>query len=320
LRILVTGGAGFIGSHLVDRLCDDGHDVAVLDNLTTGKTANIEHRLDEVRFINGSILDAALVQDEIERVEAVFHLASAVGVKHILNAPLESMAVMTRGTENVLDACSRYWRPVLIASTSEVYGKSPKVPMSEDDDRVLGPTSLHRWSYSTAKALDEHLAFAHFDRGLPVVVVRYFNSYGPRIDPGGYGSVVAEFIRRAASGDPLPLVSGGRQTRCFTYVEDTVRGTIAALSTREAHGRVFNLGSTHETTIAELADTIRDLVGSSSAITEVTAEAYYGRGYDDTPRRVPDVSRARDVLGWAPEVSLDEGLRRTIEWWRKTYG
>src|SRR5688572_17586080 len=196
VRVLVTGGAGYIGSHLVDALCDAGHEVRVLDNLSTGKAANLEHRLDEVRLVNGSILDPALVDSEVEWAQLVFHLAAAVGVRHIVDDPLASTLTNTRGTEHVLASCFRYWRKAVIASTSEVYGKTSKVPMVEDDDRVLGPTSVHRWSYSTAKAIDEHLALAYSAHELPVVIVRYFNSYGPRLDERGYGSVVANFLRQ----------------------------------------------------------------------------------------------------------------------------
>ena len=182
MRVLVTGGAGFIGSHLVDALCDQGHEVRVLDNLSTGKIHNLEHRLDQVVFLNGSILEPALVEQQVQWSQLVLHLAAAVGVRHIVEQPLDSLLVNTRGTELVLAMCFRHWRKVLLASTSEVYGKTTQVPMQEDDERVLGPTTVHRWSYSTAKAIDEHLTFAYAAHGLPVVIVRYFNSYGPRLD------------------------------------------------------------------------------------------------------------------------------------------
>jgi UDP-glucose 4-epimerase len=320
MRVLVTGGAGFIGSHLVDALCDAGHDVSVLDNLTTGRADNLRACLDRVRFVNGSILDAALVEREVESVQLVFHLAAAVGVRHIVEDPLGSLLVNTRGTENVLSACFRYWRKVLVASTSEVYGKTSQVPMREDDDRVLGPTTVHRWSYSTAKAIDEHLAFAYSAQSLPVVIVRYFNAYGPRLDERGYGSVVANFLRQALAGQPLSVHGNGSQTRCFTYIDDTVRGTLRAGFTPEAEGRVINLGSTRETSIAELATMIRDTVGSSSPLAPTSYESYYGPGFEDTRRRVPDITRARDLLEWEPTTSLEDGLARTIEWWKATRG
>lgn len=320
MRTLVTGGAGYIGSHLVDRLCAEGHEVTVLDDLSTGKVANVSHRLASIRFVNGSILDPTLVDREVERAELVFHLAAAVGVRHIVESPLESLLVNTRGTEHVLTACSRHWRRVLLASTSEIYGHTSKIPMHEDDDRVLGPTSVHRWSYSTAKAVDEHLALAHGSRGLPVVIMRYFNSYGPRLDPRGYGSVVATFLRQALAGEPITVHGDGRQSRSFTFVDDTVSGTYLAGLSDAATGAVINLGSSRETTILELAEMIRVLVGSDSPVTSTSYESIYGPGFADTPRRVPDVSRAREILGWHPSVSLEDGLARTYEWWSTAFG
>lgn len=319
MRVLVTGGAGFIGSHLVDALCDDGHEVRVLDDMSTGRASNLEHRLDKIRLVNGSILDAELVDHEVENAEMVFHLAAAVGVRHIVDDPLASILTNTRGTEHVLAACFRYWRKVVVASTSEVYGKTPKVPMVEEDDRVLGPTQVHRWSYSTAKAIDEHLTLAYAAHRLPVVIVRYFNSYGPRIDERGYGSVVANFLRQALAGEPLTVHGDGSQSRCFTYIDDTVRGTLLAGFTPEAEGLVFNLGSTREITIREMAEMLRDAVGSTSEIVLTPYESYYGPGFEDTRRRVPDVTRAREVLAWEPEIALEDGINRTIEWWQKTH-
>lgn len=320
MRVLVTGGAGYIGSHLVDRLCDEGHEVSILDNLTTGKSRNIAHRLGDIRFINGSILDAPLVDREVERADLVFHLAAAVGVRHIVESPLESLLINTKGTEHVLASCFRYWRRVLLASTSEVYGRTSKIPMQEDDDRVLGPTTVHRWSYSTAKAIDEHLALAYHAHGLPVVIVRYFNSYGPRLDPKGYGSVVANFFRQALAGDPLTVHGDGQQSRSFTYVDDTVRGTYLAGFSDKATGNVINLGNPREITILQLAETIRAYVGSDSVVEPTSYESYYGPGFADTRRRVPDVSRAAELLEWRPTVSLEDGLGLTYDWWKQTYG
>lgn len=320
VRVLVTGGAGYIGSHLVDALVDAGHEVSVLDNLSSGRAANLESRLRQIRFVNGSILDAELVENEVERVDLVFHLAAAVGVRHIVEDPLESILTNTLGTDNVLSSCFKYWKKAVVASSSEVYGKTAKVPMVEDDDRVLGPTTVHRWSYATAKSIDEHLALAYADRRLPVVIVRYFNSYGPRLDPKGYGSVVANFLRPAISGDPLTVLGDGLQSRCFTYVDDTVQGTVLAGFTPEAEGLVINLGTTRETSVLELAKLVCTHVGSASEIAFAPYETYYGPGYEDTRRRVPDITRAGEILGWAPEVALEDGLKRVIEWWQKTYG
>jgi len=270
--------------------------------------------------VNGSVLDAALVEREVEAAQLVFHLAAAVGVRHIVADPINSLLTNTRGTENVLSACFRYWRKVVLASTSEVYGKTSKVPMSENDDRVLGPTSVHRWSYSTAKAIDEHLAFAHSANNLPIVILRYFNSYGPRLDERGYGSVVANFLRQALADEPITVHGDGGQSRCFTYIDDTIRGTIAAGFTPEAEGLVFNLGSTEETSILELAELIRASVGSDAPIEPTSYESYYGPGFEDTRRRVPEISRARGILDWEPNVTLEDGLTRTIEWWMKSRG
>lgn len=322
MRTLVTGGAGYIGSHLVDALLGLGHDVTVLDDLSTGSRSNIGRHIeaDAIQFVEGSILDPDLVDQYVSFSELVFHLAAAVGVKFIVDEPLTSLLTNTRGTEIVLGSCHRHGVRALLASTSEVYGKTSKVPFEEDDDRVLGPTTIHRWGYSTAKAFDEHLALAYADKGLEISIVRYFNSYGPRLDPRGYGSVVANFIRQSIAGEPITVHGDGRQTRCFTYVDDTVTGTVAAGVTDAAMGRVINLGTTEETAIGDLATTIRDMIGSASEIRYVPYEDYYGAGFEDTRRRVPDIDRASSLLEWKPEVELQDGLERTIAWWRETHG
>ncbi len=320
MRVLVTGGAGYIGSHLVDALCDDGHAVRVLDDLSTGKASNLAGRLDEIQLVNGSVLDAPLMDLEVEQAQLVIHLAATVGVRHIVADPLAAILRNTRGTEHVLAACHRYWRKVVVASTSEVYGKTSKVPMQEDDDRVLGPTTVHRWSYSTTKAMDEHLALAYAAHQLPVVIVRYFNSYGPRLDERGYGSVVANLLRQALAGQAMTVHGDGNQTRCFTYIDDTIRGTLRAAFTPEAEGLVLNLGATRETTIRELAELIRTAVGSRSEVRLTPYGDYYGPGFEDTRRRVPDITRAREILDWEPQVELEDGLAQTIEWWQKANG
>jgi len=316
MRVLVTGGAGYLGSHLVDLLRAENHDISVIDNLSTGRAANLAHCIDEIRFSEGSILDADLVQEEVGAADLVFHLAAAVGVRNIVDDPLTAMLTNTRGTENVLGACAATDTKVLLASTSEVYGRPDKVPMSEDDDRVLGPTTIHRWSYSTAKAADEHLALAYASEGLSVSIVRYFNSYGPRIDAGGYGSVIANFLRQGFAGEPLTVHGDGAQTRCFTFVTDTIRGTHLAGTLPAAEGTVINLGSTHETSIMELAELVRTIADLDVPIEKVSHETYYGTSYEDTPRRVPDVRRAKELLGWEPTVSLEDGLTQVVEWWR----
>lgn len=320
-RVLVTGGAGFIGSHLVDRLLDEGHDVTVLDNFSTGSRANLAVRLGgaRLRVIDGSVMDADTVDVLMGEADLVFHLAAAVGVRHIVQDPLGSVLTNVRGTEHVLAAAHRHGTRMLLASTSEIYGQNDQLPFREDSARVLGPTWVHRWSYSTAKAIDEHLAFAYAERGLRVSVVRYFNAFGPRIDESGYGSVIARFAGQALRGDPITVHGDGRQSRCFTYVDDTVTGTLMAGRLQAAVGQVFNVGGDRETTILELAERVRGGLGSSSEIVLVPYESHYPKGFEDTRRRVPDTTRAREVLGFAPAVGFDDGLKRTLAWCQQHY-
>jgi UDP-glucose 4-epimerase len=320
--VLVTGGAGFIGSHLVDRLIDDDAVVTVLDDFSTGRAENLEaHSSDpgRLKIIRGSVLDARLVDRLVQQHPLVFHLAATVGVSHIVKDPLGALHTNIGGTENVLEAAYRNGSRVVLASTSEIYGRSDNLPFREDDERVLGPTWIHRWSYSASKAIDEHLAFAYAERGLRVSIVRYFNSYGPRIDESGYGSVIARFAAQAFSGRPITVHGDGQQTRCFTYVSDTVEGTLRAGRRAEALGMVFNIGTTEEVTILELAERVRSLVPSPSEIRLVPYEASYPTGFEDTRRRVPDLSRARALLGFSPKIALADGLARTIAWCRMHY-
>lgn len=320
-RVLVTGGAGFVGSHLVDRLIDDGVEVTVLDNFSTGREENLAHRREEprLRVLRGSVTDAALLEALVREHPLVFHLAAAVGVRHIVQDPVGAALTNVRGTEHVLAAAHRHGARLVLASSSEVYGLSERVPFSEDGERVLGPTWVHRWSYSTAKAIDEHLAFAYAERGLRMSIVRYFNAYGPRIEESGYGSVVARFAAQALRGEPITVHGDGRQTRCFTYVSDTVEGTLAAARTDEAIGDVFNIGSAREVSILELAERIRSMLGSSSEIAFVPYESHYGKDFQDTRRRVPDIAKARQKLGFLATVGLEEGLGRTLAWCREHY-
>lgn len=316
---MVTGGAGYIGSHLVDALIAADNHVTVLDNLSTGKVANIQHLLGHprFRFVCDTLLNETLVDRLAAETEVVYHLAAMVGVKYVVEDPLQCIVTNVRGTEVVLECAYRYWRRVVIASSSEVYGKSEKVPLSEDDDSLLGPTAVGRWSYALAKALDEHLAFAYHRQGLPVSVVRYFNSYGPRLDPRGYGSVVARFIGQALSGQPITVYDDGQQTRCLTYVDDTVQGTLLAASLPQAEGRAFNIGNGRETSVLELAQMVRETTGAQVEITHIPYDQAYGPQFEETRRRVPDTTRSRDLLGFEAKVSLEDGLRRTIDWFRK---
>lgn len=322
MRVLVTGGAGYIGSHLVDALIKRGDEVLVIDNLATGKIENIRHCLAHpaFHFINDSILNEPLLERFVPSMDCIFHLAAAVGVRHILQDPLAAINTNVRGTEVVLSLAFKYWKRLVLASTSEIYGKASHVPFREDDDRVLGSTAVARWSYSMSKAIDEHFAFAYAAKGLPVAILRYFNSYGPRLDERGYGSVVANLTRQALRGEPLTVHGDGKQTRCFTYIDDTIAGTLLAGQVPEALGEAFNIGSTHETSILQLAQTVKRLTRSKSPITFIPYEAYYGEGFEDTRRRVPSVDKAKRRLGFAPRVDLETGLKKTITWCRAHYG
>ncbi len=319
MRILVTGGAGFIGSNLVDVLMEQGHEVTVIDNLSVGKASNIAHQLSNERFhfVNDSILNVNTLERLIRQVDLIYHLAAVVGVKYVVDDPLGAIVTNVRGTENVLEMAFKYWVRTVIASSSEIHGKSAEVPLHEDDDRLLGPTTVGRWSYSDAKAIDEYFALAYAKKGLPVSIVRYFNAYGPRLDPKGYGSVIAKFMTQALRNAPLTVYDDGKQTRCFTFIEDTVRGTMLAATVPEAAGRVFNIGSSQETSILELAEIICQLTNSSSEIQHVSYEQAYGADFEETRRRVPDVSRARDILGFEAQTPLKDGLQRTLAWFRK---
>ena len=321
-RVLVTGGAGFIGSHLVEALLERGDTVTVLDDLSTGAEANLQEVIGRAGLgvVRGSVLDPAVVDRLVADADTVYHLAAAVGVRNIVARPLDSLITNVRGTEIVLEAAFRHGARVLLASTSEVYGKSDQLPFRETGDRVLGPTWVHRWGYATSKAIDEHLAFAYADRGLRVSVVRYFNAYGPRIDEQGYGSVIARFAGQALRGESLTVHGDGQQSRCFTFVSDTVRGTILAGTRDEALGQVLNIGRGAEVSIAELAEMVRGILGSRSAVTLVPYESYYPKGFEDTRRRVPDTTRARELLGFAASVDLADGLGQTLAWCRAHYG
>jgi len=319
--VLVTGGAGFIGSHLVDSLLAQGEWVVVLDDLSTGKRQNLaRHDADpRLRLIVGTITDPATVADAMAGCALVFHLAAAIGVRYVIDDPLSGIATNVRGTEEVLAAAAHVGARVVVASSSEVYGKGAPGeawrPFREDDNAIIGPTAVTRWWYALAKGLDEHLCFAyHRQRGLPVAAVRYFNIYGPRCDPGGYG-VLARFVEQALSGQPITVFGDGEQSRSFTYVDDAVWATLLAGSHPAAVGEVFNVGSDREITINAAASTVLRLTGSPSPIHHQEHRVVFGEHFEDTRRRVPDVGKIRRLLGFSADVDLEEGIRRTIEWW-----
>jgi UDP-glucose 4-epimerase len=308
MRVLITGGAGFVGSHLTDLLLARGDQVLVLDDLSTGRHDNIRHHIGDpnFEFILGSILNEALVDDAVRRADAVLHLAAAVGVELIVGRPLESLATNIRGSEIVLEKCHKYGRKVLVTSTSEIYGKNDSDLLSEDDDRILGSPLKTRWSYSEAKAIEEVLAYSYWrEKGLPAVIVRLFNTVGPR-QVGFYGMVVPRFVEQALAGKPITVYGDGTQRRCFCHVADVSQALIGLLDSREAEGQVFNVGASGEISIADLATTIIDQLGSSSPIVKVSYDEAYEEGFEDMPRRVPNTAKINELLGWAPQRSLDQ--------------
>ena len=312
---LITGGAGFIGSHLSEKLLALGANVTIIDDLSTGCWENIAALESHPNFraIIASVDDERLMHDEVPKVRFVYHLASAVGVKLVIEKPVETVQRIVRGTDIVVSACSKFRRPVLLSSTSEVYGKSERIPFSEDDDIVMGATSKRRWAYACAKSLDEFLVLAHFYQTLlPVYIVRLFNTVGPR-QASQYGMVLPRFVDAALENRPLQVYGNGEQTRCFCSVFDVVRGLIALSNCREAVGQVVNLGSNEEVGMTELAQRVIALSGSQSMIEYVPYEQAYGPGFDDMQRRVPNMARAQTLIGWQPEHNLDAIILQVIE-------
>ncbi len=315
MRYLVTGGAGFIGSHRCEALLAEGHEIFAIDDLSTGSMENIHHLKSERRFhlTVDTIFNAPLTAELIDYADAVFHLAAAVGVFQIVENPVRTIETNIRGTEIVLNNAAKKGKPVLIASTSEVYGKANKVPFSEDDDCVLGPSSRARWAYAASKLVDEFLAISYFkERKLPTIVARLFNTVGPR-QTGRYGMVLPRFVRQALDGGPITVFGDGGQSRCFADVSD-VTGALLRLSREpRAHGQVFNVGSDREITIEELARLVKDRTGSEAAIEHVPYERAYEEGFEDMRRRVPDLSRIRALIGYRPTVGIERIVDRVIE-------
>ena len=319
MRVLVTGGAGFVGSHLAEALLERGDEVFIIDNLSTGSIDNVVHLKENPRFhyTIDSVSNEPVLAELIDRCDIVVHLAAAVGVKLIVEQPVHTIETNVHGTEVVLKHANKKKKLVLIASTSEVYGKSVDVPFREDADLVLGPTAKHRWAYACSKMIDEFLALAYWkERKLPIIVVRLFNTVGPR-QTGQYGMVIPNFVRQALAGHPITVFGDGTQSRSFTYVGDVVKAMVALIDEPRAVGQVFNIGNGNEITIRELAEKVKQMTGSSSEIVMVPYERAYEAGFEDMPRRVPDIGRIQALVGYRPTVDLDETLSRVIEHFRQ---
>lgn len=321
-KILITGGAGFIGSHLAEKLLAEGDHVTVIDDLSTGRLQNIHHLQSDPKFIfvQDSVRNSEVMHLLISQCDRVYHLAAAVGVQLIVDRPVHTIETNIHGTEVVLQVANKFRRPVLIASTSEVYGKSENVPFKEDDDTVLGSTRFSRWSYACSKAIDEFLALAYHEQyGLPVVIARFFNTVGPR-QTGQYGMVVPRFVQQALSNEPIMIYGTGRQTRCFGYVGDVVDGAVRLMDCPAAYGQVFNVGSAEEVTIEQLADRVIALTASKSEKKFLSYEQAYGKPFDDMLRRVPCLDRIKQRVGYEPKTTLDQILQSVIADQKKSFG
>jgi UDP-glucose 4-epimerase len=317
MRVFITGGAGFLGSHLSDAFIARGDEVFVLD---TGSIGKVRHLLNTARFhyVHDSILNPEIIDGLVAKSDLVYHLAAVVGVEHYVGDPYETLNVNVNGTQNVLKAAYKYGKKVVFSSTSEVYGRNPKVPWREDDDRVLGATTIDRWCYSTSKAVGEHFSFAYHKLGLPVTVVRFFNVYGPRLDKVDVGRLFTIFMGQLLRGADLTVIGDGQQTRCFTYVTDAVEAVVAAGLKSEADGQAINIGVDVETTVLEFAKLMLELFGPcKSKIKFVAQEEVYGKSYEDIPRRVPDNTKMKTLLGVTPKITLREGVKMSMDWFRE---
>ena len=309
MKYLITGGAGFIGSHLTEKLVARRDQVVIFDNLSTGLTSNLSGVNARIKFEEGNILDKGAIDKLVAESDYVVHLAAALGVFNIVSKPLESLKTNLQGSEIVLEACDKYRKPVLVASTSEIYGKNDKVPLNEEDDRIIGHPLKSRWSYSEAKAVDESLAYFYYlENKLQIRIVRFFNTVGPR-QVGHYGMVVPRFVSAALKNEPLSVYGSGDQIRCFCHVDDAVRALLLVMDSDKAIGEVFNVGNNQQISILELAKKVIEITGSTSAIEKISYDKAYPAGFEDMQRRVPDISKIKQVLGWVPEINLDQIIK-----------
>jgi UDP-glucose 4-epimerase len=318
LRALITGGAGFIGSHLAEALLKEGHEVDIIDNLSTGSIRNVGHLKSHPKFkyVIETLTNEPLLAELIDRNDLVFHFAAAVGVKLIVEQPVHTIETNVHGTEVVLKHANKKKKKVVIASTSEVYGKNVEVPFREDADLVMGATVKHRWAYACSKAIDEFLALAYYkERNLPVIIVRFFNTVGPR-QTGQYGMVLPSFVRQALANEPITVFGDGTQSRSFTYIGDVVGCLMKLVKEPRAVGEVFNIGNKQEVTILKLAEMVKELTGSSSPIVFVPYDQAYEAGFEDMPRRVPDLAKVHRLVGYEPKVQLEEIITKVIEYFR----
>ena len=312
MKYLVTGGAGFIGSHLCERLISRGEQAIILDNYSTSSISNIVGFQQQVKVVEGNILNKSLVDELVAESDYVVHLAAALGVLNIVNKPLDSLRTNIQGTEVVLEAANKHNKPILIASTSEIYGKNDKLPLNEEDDRIIGHPLKSRWSYSEAKAVDESLAYFYYlENKLPIRIVRLFNTVGPR-QVGHYGMVLPRFVSAALKNEPLQVYGTGEQIRCFCHVEDAVRALLQVMDSDKSIGEVFNIGNNQQISILELAKRVIQITDSKSEIIKISYTEAYPDGFEDMQRRVPDISKIKNVLGWSPQIGLDQTIKDIV--------
>jgi UDP-glucose 4-epimerase len=309
VKYLITGGAGFIGSHLAEKLIARGDQVVIFDNLSTGSNKNLSEAREQITFVEGNILNKDLTDELVADSDFIVHLAASLGVFNIVNKPLESLITNLKGSGIVIEAADKHRKPILVASTSEVYGKNIKDSLKETDDRIIGHPLKSRWSYSEAKSVDESLAYFYYlENKLPIRIVRFFNTVGPR-QVGHYGMVVPRFVSAALKNEPLSVYGSGDQIRCFCHVSDAVRGLLLVMDSDQAVGEVFNVGNNQQISIMELAKKVIEITGSKSAIEKIAYEKAYPEGFEDMQRRVPDISKIKQVLGWSPEINLDQIIK-----------